>query len=353
MKRHKHLYPEICSFSNLLSAARKAQRGKRYTPATLEFNHRLESELPRLQRQLIEHTYRPGNYRTFTIYDAKPRLISAAPYRDRVVHHALCNVVEPIFERVFIHDSYACRKGKGTHAAADRLTHFMQNHDYALQCDVRKYFPSIDHEILKSLLRRKIACPETLQLMDVLIDHSNRQDPVTAYFEGDDLFTPFERRRGLPIGNQTSQFFSNVYLNPLDHFIKEELGCRAYVRYVDDFIVLDDDKERLWEVRARIEEFMHRRLRLEMHPVKQCVMPVTTAVNFVGYRIYPTHRRLRPENGRRFLRRLREMQIQYRRREIDEEKVTRRICSWIGHAIHADTEGLRAALFSSVAFSRA
>src|SRR5262249_9014767 len=159
----------------------------------------------RLQAELQSQTYRLGPYRTFTIYDAKPRLISAAPYRDRVVHHALCNIIEPIFERIFIHDSYACRKGKGTHAAAHRLTQFMQNNDYPLQCDIRKYFPSIDHAILKSLLRRKIGCPQTLWLIDLLIDHSNPQDEVTDYFPGDTLFTPWERRRGLPIGNQTSQ----------------------------------------------------------------------------------------------------------------------------------------------------
>jgi RNA-directed DNA polymerase len=234
MKRSKHLYEDLTAFPNLLRAARQAQRGKRFLPATLAFNHRLETELLLLQRELQTQTYRPGPFKTFTINDPKPRRISAAPYRDRVVHHALCNVIEPIYERVFIYDSYACRKGKGTHAAVDRLTHFMQSADYVLKCDIRKYFASVDHAILKQTLRRKIGCPPTLDLIDRLIDHSNPQEETADYFPGDDLFTPLTRRRGLPIGNQTSQFFANVALDPLDHFIKEELGCRRYIRYVDD-----------------------------------------------------------------------------------------------------------------------
>lgn len=353
MKRHKQLYESVCAFDNLLRATQQARRGKRFVPSVAHFLHRQETELLHLQDELLTQTYRPGPYHTFIVRDPKPRLISAAPFRDRVVHHALCNVIEPIFDRTFIHDSYACRKDKGTHAAVDRLTHFMQNNDFVLKCDIRKYFASVDHAILKELLRRKIGCPQTLWLTDRIIDHSNPQEEVGDTFPGDDLFTPIERPRGLPIGNQTSQFFANVTLNPLDHFLKEELGCRAYIRYVDDFVVLSDDKETLRQTREAIADFLAAHLRLRLHSTKQTVTPVTEGCDFLGYRVYPTHRRLRKSSGFRFARRLRRMQADYQRGKMDLKTVRQRIMSWMGHASHADTWGLRMALLSGAVFSRA
>lgn len=212
MKRCKNLYEDLSSFENLYHAARKAQCGKRYTPSTLAFNHNLEYELMQVREELRAKTYTPGSFRTFLIYDAKPRLISAAPYRDRIVHHAICNIIEPIYEGIFIYDSYACRPGKGTHAAVDRFTSFARKYDYVLKCDIQKYFPSVDHEILKQVLRRKIGCQDTLWLLDTIIDNSIEPSNPPSYFESDDLFSPWSRARGLPIGNQTSQFFANVYL---------------------------------------------------------------------------------------------------------------------------------------------
>lgn len=154
----------------------------------------------------------------------KRRLISAAPYRDRVVHHALMNVLEPILERRFHPHSYACRKGKGTHAAADRLQNLMRRRRYALQCDVRKFFPSIDHLLLKGTCRRFVKDGRVLGLLDLIIDHSNEQEAVVEWFAGDDLWAPWERRRGLPIGNLTSQWLANAYLDDLDHFVTSRLG---------------------------------------------------------------------------------------------------------------------------------
>jgi retron-type reverse transcriptase len=353
MKRHKHLFDAIISFENLLRAAEKAQKGKRFEPAVLQFNHNLEGELGRLREELLSQTYRPGRYKEFYIQDPKRRLISAAPYRDRVVHHALCNVIEPIFERTFIHDSYACRKGKGTHAGVDRLTKFMQSNHYALKCDIKKYFPSIDHAILKDLIRRKIGCARTLWLIDLIIDGSNPQEEVSDYFAGDDLLTPTQRRKGIPIGNQTSQFFANVYLNGFDHLVKEELGCRCYVRYVDDFVTLGNDKGWLWEMREAMDDYLQRHLRVRLHPKKQWVFPVTEGVEFLGYRVFPTHRRLCRDNGVRFQRRLRRLQHEYRIRQKTLTEVRQSIVSWIGHAAHADTYGLRSALLSHAVFSRA
>lgn len=242
MKTYKNLFETLISFDNLLKASKKAQRDKRFRDNVARFNLNLEKNLIELQRELSQQVYHPGEYRSFYIYEPKKRLISAAPYRDRVVHHALCNVIEPIFERSFIFDSYANRKGKGTHRAVHRFQTYLQKYKYVLKCDIRKYFPSIDHQILKQKVRRKIADEQTLWLIDTIIDNSNLQEEVFDYFPGDDLFTPSERRRGLPIGNLTSQFFANVYLNDFDHFVKEKLRCQAYERYVDDFVLLVNDK---------------------------------------------------------------------------------------------------------------
>lgn len=353
MKRAKQLFEQITSFENLLLASRKAQRGKRFTSSVATFNHNLEYELFRLQDQLSTGTYQPGRYRVFYINDPKHRMISAAPYRDRVVHHAICNVVEPLYERSFITDSYASRKNKGTHLAVRRLTYFMQSHDYLLKCDIRKYFPSIDHAILKALLRRKIGCSRTLELLDLIIDHSNPQEAVCNYFPGDHLFTPFERAKGLPIGNQTSQFFANVYLDALDHFVKEHCRVRGYIRFADDFVLLGDDRKELWSIRDAVQEFLATRLRLELHPTKQWVQPVTIGVDFLGYIVFPTYRLLRRGNGFRFARRLRNMAHHYAEGKIDPEHIQRRVSAWLGHSCHADTTGLRRALFASVVFRRA
>ena len=189
MKTYNRLFEQICSFENLLNASRKAQRGKRFQDEVARFNFHLERELYRLQEELQTQTYRPGAYHEFYIYEPKLRKISAAPYRDRVVHHALCNVIEPIFDRTFIFDSYGCRKGKGTHKAVNRFTEFSRKNRYVLKCDIKKYFPSIDHEILKAMFRRKIRDVQTLWLMDLIVNSSNPQERVLEYFEGDDLLT--------------------------------------------------------------------------------------------------------------------------------------------------------------------
>jgi retron-type reverse transcriptase len=210
----------------------------------------------KLKTELESKTYCPGTYRTFTILEPKPRMISAAPYRDRVIHHALYSVIQPIFERTFIFDSYANRIGFGTHRALRRFTEFARSNDYILQCDIKKYFASIDHEILKSLVRRKIKCRDTLWLIDTIINNSNEQETVIEYFPGDDILTPVSCRRGLPIGNLTSQFFANVYLNGFDHFVKEELQVKKYIRYVDDFALFEDDWDFLADARIAIEEYL-------------------------------------------------------------------------------------------------
>lgn len=350
MKSYNNLFGRITSFENLLLAARKAQRGKRFKAATAIFNLNLEKELLRLQEKLVNDTYHHGGYYDFLIYDPKQRLISAAPYRDRVVHHALCNVIEPLLDKSFIFDTYACRKNKGTHAAVDRYQAFARKNRYVLKCDIRKYFASIDHEILLAMIARKIRCLKTQGLIRKIV--GSRLDPSqTTYFPGDDLFTPITRKKGIPIGNLTSQFFANLYLDGFDHFIKETLGCRHYIRYVDDWVVLDNSKERLNDIKAQAIQYLEG-LRLALHPKKNRVHRVCDGILFLGYRIFPSHRLLAKSNVLGMRRRLKKMELLYRDGKISLASVHQRIQSWIGHAGHADTWRLRQTLLAGVVFSR-
>jgi len=237
------MYDTLFSWDNLLCAYYKAAKTKRGNPNVAVFEYRLEENLFQLQEQLAAKTYRPGQYASFFIHEPKRRLISAAPFRDRVVHHALCNGIEPIFERSFINDSYANRVGKGTHRAIARCQQFARRYPYVLQCDVRQFFPSIDHAVLRSLLARKLNDPDVMWLVDQIINSGVgvlTQEYKMAWFPSDDLLAA-SRPRGLPIGNLTSQFWGNCYLNPFDHFVKRELGCKGYVRFVDDFMLFADN----------------------------------------------------------------------------------------------------------------
>ncbi|MBD1865018.1 RNA-directed DNA polymerase [Trichocoleus sp. FACHB-46] len=349
MKRHGNPWNQIIAFENLLLAARQAQRGKRFRDNVLRFNYNLEQELEKIQRELQSQTYQPGAYRTFRIREPKPRMTSAAPYRDRVVHHALCNIITPIFERTFIHDSHANRLGFGTHRALKRFTQFARSSRYILQCDIRKYFPNIDHEILKGLLRRKIKCPGTLWLIDTIIDGSNEQEPAIAYFPGDTLVTPIERRKGLPIGNLTSQCFANIYLSSFDHFVKEQLKVSRYVRYVDDFSLFSDDRTFLAEARLAIENYLAT-LRLKIHPIKSQLFATRLGANFVGFRVFPDHIRARSHNLKRARCRLRRLQQSYRQGLTSFEDVTQSVQSWSAHLKHGDTWHPRQHIFNSLTF---
>ena len=298
------LFPEYATFQALIEATLRAARGKRRKPGAAAFLARLESEVLRLEKELGSGTWRPGRYVVIDVFDPKHRRVSAAPFRDRVVHHALCKVIEPIFERGFIDDSYANRKGKGVHRAIARYEAYRDRFSHVLRCDIFRYFPAIDHQILKGDLRRRIVCPQTLMVLDAIIDGSNLQEPVEIHFPGDDLFTPLERRRGLPIGNLTSQFFANVYLDGFDHFVKEVLRA-PYLRYVDDFALFADDPLTLEIWRARIAEYLCGR-RLLLHPEKTRIHDSRMPTEFLGMVLLPGGRRRLPEDGvRRFRNRLR------------------------------------------------
>lgn len=351
MKRIGGLWTELTSFSNLLLAAHRAAAGKRGRPDVAAFRLNQEWELLALQRELRDGSYRPGAYRVFLVREPKSRVISAAPFRDRVVHHALTQVLEPVFEQRFSDASFACRTGFGTHRALAKARNAVARYAYTLKCDVRKYFPSIDHEILKGLLARVIKCQPTLELAASIIDGSNPQEAANFYFPGDDLFTPFNRRRGLPLGNQTSQFFANVYLNGLDHFVERTLRPGAYVRYVDDFLLFSDDKRSLAEFRGRIERFLAG-LRLGIHEGKSRVYTAAEGVTFLGWRIFADRARLSRGNVVRFRRRMRSLQRQFASGRIDWPDVEARVRAWIAHAGHGETWRLREQVLAQFPFRK-
>ena len=255
-RRVAGLWPRLISFPNLLLAHRKARRGKRDRTAVAAFEYALEANLLALQNELCEGNYCPGPYRAFTIREPKKRLISAAPYRDRVVHHALMNVLESVIDARLDHDCYACRRGKGTHAALDRYTYYARRFRYVWHGDIRKFFPAIDHAILKGTLAGIIKDARVLWLANLIVDHSNPQEDVQAWFHGDSLLTPLERRKGLPIGNLTSQWFANLYLTPFDGFVRHELHAAGYIRYCDDFCLFGQDKDAVRQCIAATRRFL-------------------------------------------------------------------------------------------------
>lgn len=352
MKRAGGLWPVLVSWQNLCAALHQAARGKRKRPDVAAFLLDWEPRLIQLQRDLRSGAYLPGAYRSFLLREPKPRCISAAPFLDRVVHHALTQILEPVFERRFVDHSYACRAGFGTHRALETAARACRAHPYVLQCDIRKYFPSIDHEILKAQLSRVVKCRPALRLAELIIDGSNPQEPAEAYFPGDTLFTPGERRRGLPLGNQTSQFFANVYLSGLDHFVLRELRPRAYCRYVDDFLLFHEDPLFLRLARDRIQLYLDG-LRLRLHDRKSRVYRTVDGVTFLGWRLFPDHRRLVRSNVVRFRRRLRAFQRQYAHSGISLPDLFARLQAWNAHAAHGDTWRLREQIFSQHPFSRA
>lgn len=351
MKRYGNLWDKITAFDNLLAAARQAEKGKRYRDNVLKFNDKLETNLIELQQELVEKTYQPGRYRTFYVMEPKRRQISAAPYRDRVVHHALCNIIVPIFERTFTQSCFANRVGYGTHRALQRFTKLTRTHRFILQCDIKKYFPSIDHKVLKTLVLRKIKCSNTLWLIDGIIDNSNPQELSLNYFPGDDLFTPHQRRQGLPIGNLTSQFFANLYLSGLDRFVHEQLKIPQYLRYVDDFALFSDDAGQLRQAHQEITTYLDS-LRLSLHPVKTQQFETRHGANFLGFRVLPDRIRVRTENLRRGRRRLRRLTMEYHQGRICQQTFENSLQSWLAHLDHGDTWRLQQKIFTDLGIAR-
>lgn len=341
------MFNQICSFQNLYSAYLKARKCKRYRDEILKFSYNSEGNLLKLQEELTAQSYKHGGYRKFIVCDSKKRKIKAAPFRDRVVHHALCNYIEPIFDKGFIYDSYACRKGKGTHRAIKRLEKFLKSASdsvgggllderkiFCLKCDISKYFDSIDHRILLEVIKRKISDKKVIRLIAEILNSSYEKGPGT----------------GIPIGNLTSQLFANIYLNELDQFIKHKLRIRHYLRYMDDFLFLDDDKKELHKIKKQVQEFLEDRLKLELHPKKADIFPVGKGIDFLGYQVFKNYRLLRKSTVKRFVKRMRIYQKMLAKKLLSEKKFNDSLQSWATYAKFADSYKLRKTLSDKLNF---
>ncbi|MBY0474655.1 MAG: RNA-directed DNA polymerase [Nitrosomonas sp.] len=339
--RHSDAFQKLCSLPHLLQAFQRAASGKRRKMDVAAFEFRLMDHLLQLREELTSGCYLPGSYTHFLIHEPKRRKISAAVFRDRVVHHALCSIIEPRFEQVFIPDSYANRTGKGTHRAIARLHHCCRSYKYVLRCDIRQHFASIDHAVLLESLRQLIPEPDIMDLIekivaggcDALIDQYDM-----VWFPGDDLLAVY-RPRGLPIGNLTSQFWSNYYLHGFDLFIKRELGCKAYLRYVDDFALFSDSKQQLWQWKTAIKLRLAV-LRLTLHDQKAQVLPTANGVPWLGFVVYPEFRKVKARKVRHATRRLQHRYHAYCHGQISFVEFDASIQGWINHVRFADSWGL-------------
>jgi len=316
-------FEDIAGFQPLYRGYKKARKGKRYSSEVLAFSESLEQNLFNLSNMLLTQDYQPKGFKEFKLFDPKERQIKAPYFRDRIVHRSLHRSLEPFFDKKFIEHSFACRKGKGTHAGVDKAQEFMRKtgSQYFLKCDVEDYFGSVDHRILTDMLDRKIRDDRIIELIETILAGS-----------GD---------AGMPIGTLYSQLFANVYLNRFDHFVKQDLQADYYVRYMDDFVFFSDSKERLHHLREASQGFLGDKLNLSLPFSKTTLEPVGKGLTFLGYRIYPCHRKLRKRNKQGFKERHKTQKSELQQNELTFSELRESIESWKGHAEHADTEKLR------------
>jgi len=322
-------FDSIIEFRNLLQAYRKASRANNNKYKAYKFFFNLEKELLTLGYDLNNDCYSPGKLTKFKIYDPKEREISAAPMRDRVVYHAIFNLLEPVFERYMIADSYACRKGKGSHAAVKRAQSFLRCSKWYLKADIRKYFESIDHEVLMKVLSGRIKDDRTLNLFRNIIGVG-------------------ESTKGLPIGNLTSQHFANLYLSKFDHYVKDFLGIKSYLRYKDDFVIFHNDKEYLKKMLVKIRVFLQNDLKLVLKEKAVFINKDQNGLSFLGWRIYTTTIRIRRQNFARSVKKIRKRLVEFSNGIIDDEKLQQSLASIEGHSGYFDSRQLLKIFFRGV-----
>jgi len=315
MKRYNNLFIQVTDFKNIHSAYLKTRKRKKCVKKILIFNFNLERNLLGIKKELVLQNYKHGKYNEFFVCDSKKRRIKAPCFKDRVIHRSLCNIVEPVFDKSFISDSYACRINKGTHKGVKRLKLFLKDNknDYCLKCDISKYFDSINHNILNNLIKKKIKDNKTLWLIGEIIKSNNCNS----------------LNRGIPIGNLTSQLFANIYLNELDQFVKHKLKQQKLIRYMDDFLILGN-KNDLKIVKKFIGYFLNKKLNLQFNPKKANIFPVLRGVDFLGYVIFKNYILLRKSTVKRFLRKIKV-----------SENIERIIIAWFAYSKHANSYFLR------------
>ena len=341
MKTYRRLWARLTSFDNLRDAYEKARRGKTGNPNVRAFAEHWAFNLALLRWELLTRKYRPQPLTRFVLRDPKTRVIFKSQFRDRIIHHALVNILQPIFEPRFIHDSYASRKHKGTLAALQRFDTFLHQMTkngrartmakngndvigYALKCDIRHYFETVDHDVLLSVLRKRVKDEDVLWLVNVILEHYPTEQPG----------------KGMPLGNWTSQFFANVYLNELDQFVKHNLKNEHYVRYVDDFIILHERKEFLEDHLISIGAFLNG-LKLDLHPTKCKIIPLRRGVDFLGFKHFYHYRTVRARNKRKITSKLKKLFGRYEHRTIDHTVIMDTLRGWNAYAMQGNTYRLR------------
>lgn len=327
----KPSYNNVCSFDSLLAAFRKARRAKRGKGDEPAFYLDLESNLLNLSSRLENRTFVPDPYRYFCLYNKKDRVVSVASFRDRVVHHALVAELEPTYEQLFIPTSFACRKGKGIHLALRRAQKTSRKYRYFLKLDIRKYFDHVSHPILIETLGRNVVDKDILWLSATLL--SNARVPGVDPMEC----------RGVPIGNLTSQFWANVYLDRLDQEVTTTYGSLPYFRYMDDMLFFGDSKTVLWSVRDFVDSFVRSNLMLDLKDEVTMVAPVSEGIPWLGFRVFAGFIRLDHEAKTRFIRKMRANQVFMEKAETvnDDDRVCASAASLCGHVGHCDSLGFR------------
>lgn len=332
--QHDNLYDKIISFKNLEYAFTQVTKGgRKYRKDAILFSMALDKNLVELWHDLKWGRYRVGEYIRFKVYEPKERWVSAPKVRDKVVQFATHHIIKHVYEKVFISDSYACLERRGTHAAVDSVQRDMRiaereyTDPWIVSVDVSKFFYSIDRNILKEILRKKIKCRKTLWLLDSIIDSSP---------EGD---------TGIPLGNVTSQDFANIYLNEIDQYVKRHLGVRYYTRYMDDMIAIVDGKFAAQCLKEELCAFLKCRLHMTANPKKSQIFPLQQGVNAYGYKIWTTHRLVRNDSKKRMKRRIRAMDRKLAADAIELGDVQQAVNSWIGHARHSNSYNLVKKIF--------
>jgi retron-type reverse transcriptase len=316
-----HIYNDIISIENLLTAWREFLKDKRRRKDVEEFSLHLTDNILSLHRELVNKNYRHGPYKAFRINDPKPRDIHKAAVRDRLLHHAIYRILYPRFDPKFIFDSYSCRYTKGTHRAINRFREYAQkvsrNHTrtvWVLKYDIRKFFANIDHTILKNILKWRVGDENVVQLLEEVIGSFNTKDRPGV---------------GLPLGNLTSQLLVNIYMNEFDHFLKREMKITHYIRYADDFVILHESKEYLEGILPKISAYLETKLKLSLHPDKVFIKTIASGVDFLGWVHFPHHRVPRTSTKKRMFRNLRQKQTEST------------VASYLGLLSHGNTHNLR------------
>lgn len=347
LKRISNLYDTICSFENIYEAYKSARKCKRYRREVLNFTANLESNLINIQQELLNKTYTVGEYREFYVYDPKKRLIMALPFRDRVVQWAIYRQLNPLLNKRYIAHSYACRTGYGSHKAVKRVQYWLQKQHrqhqyvYVLKMDIAKYFYRVDQNILLTILSNIIKDKDLLKLLETIVQCSIHTglEISDSLLNGNRIYGV-----GMPIGNLTSQMFANLFLNEVDQYIKHELRVKYYIRYMDDMMIICNDKKQLWEYKQKIESFLST-LKLNLNS-KTCVRTIKQGVEFCGYRVWPHKVLLKRKTKIKMFRRLNMRCKQLSKNEIDYDSYNSSLQSYLGIVKHCSDTGLKERLLN-------